>query len=117
MVVRSLRAFVRTERDEEAALYNTQEDKSGRGPKFCSSRRKTYEGKPREDHVEGLVDEFDENQEFAREAVRRPIYVMELDSAVSRSEALGHLQRCETSSGTPEEHQIANSFQDGSTRT
>jgi len=69
MVVRSLRAFVRTEQDEEAALYNMQEDKSGCRPKFCSSRWKTYKGKPREDHIEGLVDEFDVNQEFVRKAV------------------------------------------------
>ena len=33
-----------------------------------------------------MVDEFDRNQVFAREAVGRLIYVMELDSAVYRSE-------------------------------
>ena len=33
-----------------------------------------------------MVDEFDVKQEFAREAVQRSIYVMELDRAVYRRE-------------------------------
>ena len=44
--------------------------------------KKMYEGKPGEHQIEGLVDKFEANQEFAHEAVRRPIYVMELDRAM-----------------------------------
>jgi hypothetical protein len=61
-----------------------------------------YEGKPRGDQVDGLVDEFEVNQEFAREAVRRPICVMELTvlCIAAKNEPLSHLRRCETNSGT-----------------
>jgi hypothetical protein len=48
--------------------------------------KKTYEGKPREHQIEALVDKFEVNQEFVHEAVRRPIYVMELDRAMYRNE-------------------------------
>ena len=53
-----------------------------------SGRRKdigAHEGEPGKDEIECLIEELDVNPEFAREGMRRAVYVMELDRAVNRS--------------------------------
>jgi hypothetical protein len=45
----------------------------------------TYEGKPREDKVERLIEEFDVYPEFAPEGVRRTVNIMKLDRTMYRS--------------------------------
>lgn len=52
---------------------------------FINSTGQTHEGKPRKDKVEGLIEEFDVYPEFAREGVRRAIYITELDRTMYRS--------------------------------
>jgi len=48
--------------------------------------RVAHEGEPGKDKVECLIDELNVNPELAREAVRRAVYVVELDRAVYRGE-------------------------------
>ena len=46
------------------------------------SRKNPHKGKPREDKIKRLVDEFDVNPELACKAVRRPVYIVELDGTM-----------------------------------
>ena len=42
-----------------------------------------YEGKPRENEVENLVDHFDVDPELAQETVRRAVDIVEMESTVN----------------------------------
>jgi hypothetical protein len=53
---------------------------------FFQLHGKTHQSKPREDEIEGLVDKLEVDHKFAPKAVRRAIYVMELDRTVYRGE-------------------------------
>jgi hypothetical protein len=46
----------------------------------------THEGKPGENQVERMVEQFEVYQEFAHKGVRRAIYVIELDDVVCHGE-------------------------------
>ena len=46
----------------------------------------TYEGKPRENEIENLVDHFDVDPELAHETVRRAVDIVEMESAVNGGE-------------------------------
>lgn len=47
---------------------------------------RTHEAEPREDQVEGLVDELDVDPELAHEGVRRAINVVKVNGTVDRGE-------------------------------
>jgi hypothetical protein len=48
-------------------------------------RSTPYEGKPRENEIENLVDQFDMDPELAHDAVRRAVDIVEMESTVNGS--------------------------------
>jgi hypothetical protein len=48
--------------------------------------KKSHKSKPGKDKIKRLVDEFDVDPELAHKAVRRPVYIVELDGTVYCSE-------------------------------
>lgn len=52
----------------------------------CFRNRETYQGKPRENQVEQLINHFDVNPEFAKECVRRPIDIVEVNGTMHSGE-------------------------------
>src|SRR6266853_883154 len=87
MMVGSSSASIRTKNEMNKLPWTTAKQKIQVRMRTQTSltTRETHKGKPGEYQIEGLVQESDVDPQFSHKAVRRAIYVIELDRTIHRS--------------------------------